>query len=667
MARVQVNAGQGGQVNAEQVGRVNAGQANVRRIVAIFLPELLCELARPPRLLDGASGTLGTVREVASSHLIPPQGGVKERNGTRLERRHPFGVVLIDTPNTGSSDGVSAKDGIGGDLGPDAASSDDLLPTARLAAVSTEARRFGITEGQTIAEARAVVARLGVFRVAQSQVRAELAMVAEVALGFGITVAIEAPYELGDGESAGASSCRTTASSRNGPSVTRSLNQGNVADTVWVDITGTEHLFGGEGQLLVELASTLSELGHVVRLGVAEGPILARAIARWGVSPQREVGVRATPALVAALPVVALPIAVERAVWLMQLGVHTLGELSAIPRAAVVSRLAGEPTSRRRGPDAPKSSFWPPRYDAGLVLDLCHGRDPTLLVPYQPPRTLMEEASFEDPVSGVEPLKFVLRSLVARLAARLGGRGEAAPAFTVTLVLDASVARLVGSRPELVLDFSLAAPIWREQELFRVITTRLERLALAAPTVALRLTVSNLTERTTRQLDLSRVTANGFAGARDVDALPLLLSELTGELGSDRVGVLRSLDSHRPEAQTLLVSATGLGGTSGGGPTVRSGTSEGGPTVRFPVRLFAHSVPLTAALRNESAIFVDGRAYSLAHIEFERRLEAVEWWSQRPTSRDYYRLLLQGKDGVLEALVYVDRHTGERFLQGIFD
>jgi protein ImuB len=78
-------------------------------------------------------------------------------------------------------------------------------------------------------------------------------------------------------------------------------------------------------------------------------------------------------------------------------------------------------------------------------------------------------------------------------------------------------------------------------------------------------------------------------------------------------------------------------------------------------------VPIRVALRAGASLFLGSRAYVIERIAFERRLEAVEWWSRTPASRDYFRLLLRGSQGAAEALVYVDRNTKERFLQAIYD
>jgi len=77
-------------------------------------------------------------------------------------------------------------------------------------------------------------------------------------------------------------------------------------------------------------------------------------------------------------------------------------------------------------------------------------------------------------------------------------------------------------------------------------------------------------------------------------------------------------------------------------------------------------VALEAALRPGATLSIDRRLYNIERVLFEERLDSVEWWS-RPVNRDYLRLLLRGSGGVLEALVYVERDSGKRFLQAIAD
>ena len=58
---------------------------------------------------------------------------------------------------------------------------------------------------------------------------------------------------------------------------------------------------------------------------------------------------------------------------------------------------------------------------------------------------------------------------------------------------------------------------------------------------------------------------------------------------------------------------------------------------------------------------------ALWSIPQQQRLEAVEWWGAAAVTRDYVRLWLQGITGGFEAVAYVDRNTGKRYLQAVAD
>jgi hypothetical protein len=68
-----------------------------------------------------------------------------------------------------------------------------------------------------------------------------------------------------------------------------------------------------------------------------------------------------------------------------------------------------------------------------------------------------------------------------------------------------------------------------------------------------------------------------------------------------------------------------------------------------------------------SLVSVHQRLYSIEELHFEQRHEGVEWWTGAPVARDYLRLLLSNSDGKLEALAFVNRVTGQRYLYAIFD
>ena len=256
-------------------------------------------------------------------------------------------------------------------------------------AVDEEAHARGVRPGQRVSEAAALTTGLVIHRVQARAIEAALARAADVAFGVGPVVALGPP------------------------------------DTVWVDVTGASHLWGGEAALLAALEIRTRELGHRARGAIGDGPRLARALARFarhaGVDPIHPVGEGG--AAIAPLPVRALFL--DRAgddevvSLLARLGVHRVADLARLPAAAAAARLGDR---------------------AQEVLALARGRDPQPLVPYEPPSVVVEEVSLDDGVESAGALVFVVRGLVSRAASRLAARGEATSRIDLELLLDRSIA-----------------------------------------------------------------------------------------------------------------------------------------------------------------------------------------------------------------------------------
>lgn len=554
-------------LDERQRSRLAAVPASERRVAALALPTLLVELA--------------------------------EQSRAQARSRLPLAVVLVEESSKESP-------------------FEEVLATSLLSAVNEVARRLGVREGQTVAEARAFSAHLVVHAVPRSALEQALGNIAEIALGFGPVAAFSAP------------------------------------DTVWVDISGIAHLFGGEAGLAAELVGRVREAGHRARVAVASGPLLSQAFARFGeLDPEGccLVASHATRDKLGRLPVRALNLPLELERWFLRLGVLTIADLAKLPHSALALRL-GEHAQR--------------------TLELVQGRDPTPLRSYEPPRVLSEETTWEEPLDGQEPLLFVLRGLVARISARLRGRGEAAQALVLRILADPVVARFRGVPRETTLEFALPKPLHRADELGRIVASRLERLALAAPSIGLRLEVVKLSEPMPRQLELGSLLMGAKSDAWD--ELPVILAELGADIGEKHLGVLRVVDSHRPERTSELVPALKRQEKlpvkkARAEPRPMNGTQTmaGLPTtLRRMTRLLPEPVPFEAPLRAGSSVVFEHRAYVIESVHFEHRLEAVEWWN-KAINRDYVRVALRGAKGVFEALVYVDRETGKRYAQGFFD
>jgi protein ImuB len=491
-----------------------------------------------------------------------------------------------------------------------------------LDAVNDVASELGVRAGQRAAEAFAVVAELQIHRVTSADLEAALGQVAELALGFGTTAAIALGAE--------------TPSNR---------------DTVWLDITGAAHLVGGEEALRVELIARVEALGHRARVAIADGPRIARAIARWGSDPaQMRVSPGRGAEAMASLPVCALSLDAATASYLARVGVVLVRDLARLPSASVAARLGA---------------------GAIAALDLIQGRDATPLTAYVPPRVVAEEVHLDEGTSLVEPLLFVLRGMLARLSARLQARGEACTRIELTIAHDPSIARLRRANDRERRDdatvtslvIEVPSPLAREADLFRPLKTKLEATELFAPAVGLRVALPSIVRAPRVQHDLSRSIA------LSPDALPSLLAELSAELGPERVGVLDVCDAHRPEARSALHP---LSHGSRSRPTLaRSATGD--PPLE-PTRLLQEPVRLGRA-RPGAIVVIDQRRYTFERAEFLMRLESVEWWLARPISRDYAIAWLVAAEAArsvsrVEAgasLVFLDRSTRTLFLQGWFE
>ena len=594
-----------------------------RRVAAIYLPQLPCELAAVVKRPDA---------KVSLSQVS-------------------FGVVLVEPQAS-------------------AASNQSLL------AVSESARRHGIFEGQTLEEARATHAAFVVRELSQAALILGLERVVDSLRDFELTVACEPPH------------------------------------TVWLDITGAAHLLGGETAIARELVERMRLLGHRARVAIASGPRLAQVFAHaksFGAEAWLVVDAANTQVQLDALPTVALPLERDAVTWLTRLGVLTLGDLRQLPRTELLARLGA---------------------NAERWLELASGIDNEPLTLYPPAPTLTESFDWEEPTSSLEALTFALRRLTVRIEARLRGRGMAADRVQVVVKHDRVSARYHGVAHETEFALKLPVPLWHENELRKVILTRLERTPLPAPSVGLTLCVTHLREAVGKQLELSRLAA-GFAGngaPGDERGLDVLLSELSVEVGGNHVGTLTLIDSFLPEKQGILgchppteaargprdtrprrskrtartnraqqVALLDAAAPTASTPDTLSDTTtlpdarsrsnvplrKARGRARIPSRLFPRPLRITLAQRNTgydvddapqaaalhagASIIINRELYVVEKLRFDQRLSNVQWWTERPVSRDYLWLLLAGAVGKLEAFAYIERDTGQVFVQGVRD
>jgi protein ImuB len=109
-------------------------------------------------------------------------------------------------------------------------------------------------------------------------------------------------------------------------------------DSLLLDTTGSDHLFGGEQSLAEQVVAQLREHGYIAKVAVAGTPSAAWALAHYGA---RVVQVTAFDQLaedLRPLPLEALRLSAEVIQTLRELDVRCIGQLMRLPRTALPSR-----------------------------------------------------------------------------------------------------------------------------------------------------------------------------------------------------------------------------------------------------------------------------------------------------------------------------------------
>jgi protein ImuB len=221
---------------------------------------------------------------------------------------------------------------------------------------------------------------------------------------------------------------------------------------------------------------------------------------------------------------------------------------------------------------------------------------------------------------------------------------------------DKSIAALRQVPSDYTLRVDLPAPLSHAEDLLRALRAKLECLQLGAPAVGMTLLAPSVTRAPRVQLDLSRdVNASP-------DAFPVLLAELSAEIGSDRIGVLCLHACYRPENRSVLRPINAVTNLHNTEPNCLQ-TAPGASVTR----LLASPQPLgTGPMAKGNLVVCMPVALEIKAMQFDVRLHGVDWWTSSPISRDYARAWLANESGGT-AWVYVDRTTGDSWLHGWID
>lgn len=174
-------------------------------------------------------------------------------------------------------------------------------------------------------------------------------------------------------------------------------------DGLVLDITGSAHLFGGEAAMMEDMAARLARAGLTVRLGLGATRGAAWAFARFGEDHGTALD---------RLPVAALRLAPDTVTALERLGLRTIADLVATPRA---------PLARRFGPEVL------------MRLDQALGTRPEQISPETDPPHYGVRLTLPEPIGLVADVMAGTARLIERLCARLKENTAGARVLCLTL------------------------------------------------------------------------------------------------------------------------------------------------------------------------------------------------------------------------------------------
>ena len=357
-----------------------------------------------------------------------------------------------------------------------------LAPHAELDAVAPRARELGIRPGMTIAQARAISADLAVVHRSPA---------AESSAHSALLDAVESVSPVVE---SGAPGC------------------------VWLDLAGLHRIYNGEEEITDELTRCVRRVGMEPAAGVAANKELAHLAARCG-------GVRVIEAgrereFLNWLPLDMLELGKsdrgdDLETTLARWGMRRLGELARLNPDAVGTRLG------RRGVE---------------LVRLARGGSHAPLVPRRRAEFFVETVELEYGIENLEPLGFVMRAMLERLAQRLSMR--AMVAGDITLAFGMSGHRSFSRR------VAVAAPSNDVRAILTLINLSLEAAPPEAGVESIRIEIVPRVPRPA-QTDMF------LPPCPAPDKLQTTIARLAALCGPGNVGMLSAENSHRPEAMRL--------------------------------------------------------------------------------------------------------------------
>jgi len=423
-----------------------------------------------------------------------------------------------------------------------------------------------------------------------------------------------------------------------GRSLQRSKAKSNDGyESLFLDLTGCAHLFGGEAAWAARVVGELQGRGFTVCVAVADTPGAAWAHAHHLAQPGScVVATENAQRALDALPVALLRLPDDVVRTLSELDLRTIGAVRRLPRKELPSRFG--PVLLQR-------------------LDQALGAALEFIVPERPPEPVEISRHFEIALQDRRDVAMVVQEAVDRLARKLRKRtlGTQRIRCQLTGPVLATDEPSDDSSSEIELTVGLVRPSAESGHLWSLLEMRLERSPLPAEVTSLWLRAEELRPPQARQrLFFQEEDGHQLALAR-------LMEQLSSRLG-DR-SVLRPwlVSEHLPEraVQWAPVSETSIQREDGSLVAVQ---------VRGrPVQLLLHPTAIqviSSVPEGPPAQFTwNGVTRGVSWCWGPERIE-TGWWRRRHRRRDYYQV---ETDCGGRFWLFRERDGGTWFVHGVFE
>jgi protein ImuB len=325
-------------------------------------------------------------------------------------------------------------------------------------------------------------------------------------------------------------------------------------------------------------------------------------------------------ATLAPLPLGLLDLDEDRREVFRRWGLHTLGDLAALPARGLAERL---------GPEGPR------------LRRLARGEDEAPLVPTRARETFECTLELEWPVDGLEPLSFLLARVLEPLCAHLTERGRRAAALELDLGLVDGRRHRRALRPAAP---SAQARTWR--------TLLLLDLETHPPDEAIQALTVRAEPTPARTVQFSLLDPAQPSPER----LAETMARLHAWTASGRAGAPGLVDTHRPGAFVME--------TFSPGPVAPGASLAGPPGPRLALRAFRPPRPARVALRDGAPTFVSAGPVRGEVVDRAGPWRASGDWWDVAWSREEWDVSL-GAAGLFR--IFRDRLRDEWFVEGELD